>query len=67
MSNQRYSNQFKIDAIKKIRETGSVRWVADMLGVQPNSLRLWVKQYEAGLFPEVQMSQSVSTTQSPDR
>lgn len=46
MSNARYSETFKRDAVEKCKLHGSINWVADMLGVQPNTLRRWVREYE---------------------
>ena len=46
MGSQRYTDEFKIEAVKQITESGhSVPDVAQRLGVTTNSLYKWVKQY----------------------
>lgn len=46
MSNKRYPDEFKIDAVKQVTERGhSVADVAGRLGVSQHSLYKWVKQF----------------------
>lgn len=49
MSNQRYSEEFKIEAVKQVTERGySVSEVAKRLGINANSLHAWKKKYGLG-------------------
>ncbi len=49
MSNKRYTEEFKIEAVKQITERGySVQDVAKRLGVTTNSLYNWRKKYGQG-------------------
>ena len=49
MSNQRYTDEFKVEAVKQITERGySVQEVADRLGVTTHSLYAWRKKYGQG-------------------
>ena len=51
MSRQRYTEDFKVEAVKQITERGhSVPELAKRLGVTTNSLYKWVKRY--GESPE---------------
>ena len=46
MSNKRYPEEFKIEAVKQVTERGhSVAEVAARLGVTPHSLYAWLKKY----------------------
>lgn len=46
MSGKRYTEEFKIEAIKQVTERGySVTEVAGRLGVTPHSLYEWIKKY----------------------
>jgi transposase len=46
MSNPRYPEEFKIEAVKHITERGlRVADVAERLGVSAHSLYAWVKRY----------------------
>lgn len=55
MSNQRYPEEFKIEAVKHITERGlRVADVAERLGVSAHSLYAWVKRYSK---PQVQRQQ----------
>lgn len=46
MSGKRYSEEFKIEAVKQVSDKGhSVVDVAGRLGVTTHSLYAWVKQY----------------------
>ena len=46
MSNKRYTEEFKIEAVKQITERGyTVYDVAKRLGVTTNSLYAWRKEY----------------------
>ena len=46
MSNQRYPEEFKIEAVKQITERGhKVADVSSRLGVSQHSLYLWIKRY----------------------
>ena len=49
MSNQRYSPEFKDEAVRPIVDRGySVAEVSERLGVSAHSLYKWVKAVEAG-------------------
>jgi transposase-like protein len=51
MSNKRYTEEFKIEAVKQITERGySVQEVSARLGVTTHSLYSWRKKY--GLGPQ---------------
>ena len=46
MTSKRYTEEFKIEAVKQITERGySVAEVAERLGVTTNSLYAWTKRY----------------------
>lgn len=46
MSDQRYTDEFKVEAVRQITEHGySVQDVAQRLGVSSHSLYLWRKKY----------------------
>jgi len=50
MSNPRYPEEFKIEAVKQVTERGlRVADVAERLGVSAHSLYAWVKRYSNGL------------------
>jgi transposase len=60
MSNQRYTKEFKIEAVKQVTERGHrVAEVAQRLGVSQHSLYQWIKarQQPAGVV-QAQASQS---------
>ena len=45
MSRKRFTEEFKIEAVRQITERGfAARDVAERLGVSPNSLYVWIKQ-----------------------
>ena len=49
MSNKRYTDEFKVEAVKQITERGhSVQDVAARLGVSDHSLYTWLKRYGKG-------------------
>jgi len=49
MSSKRYTEEFKIEAIKQITERGySVQDVANRLGTTTHSLYAWLKKYGNG-------------------
>lgn len=49
MSGNRYTEEFKIEAVKQVSERGySVHDVARRLGVSPHSLYAWRKKYMQG-------------------
>jgi transposase-like protein len=49
MSDKRYTEEFKIEAVKQVTERGySAAEVARRLGVNPNSIYNWVKKYGPG-------------------
>jgi len=49
MSSRRYTDEFKIEAVKQITESGhSLREVYKRLGVTTNSLSAWIKKYGPG-------------------
>ena len=55
MSNQRYPEEFKIEAVKHITERGlRVADIAERLGVSTHSLYAWVKRYSK---PQIQRQQ----------
>lgn len=57
MSNQRYPETFKIEAVKQITDRGrSVADVAKALGVSAHSLYAWIKRY--GKSDEEQVAES---------
>ena len=46
MSGKRYTEEFKIEAVKQVTERGySVAEVADRLGITSKSLYSWIKRY----------------------
>jgi transposase-like protein len=46
MSSKRYTEEFKIEAVKQVTERGySASEVAKRLGINPNSLYTWLKRY----------------------
>lgn len=46
MSNNRYPEEFKIEAVKQVTERGyRVAEVADRLGVTTHSIYAWIKKY----------------------
>ena len=46
MSGKRYTEEFKIEAVKQITDRGyKISEVADGLGVTPKSLHDWIKKY----------------------
>ncbi len=47
MSSKRYTEEFKIEAVKQVTERGySVAEVAERLGTTTHSLYSWLKRYE---------------------
>ena len=53
MSGRRYSEEFKAEAVKQVRERGySVQEVARRIGVSPKSLYVWVRRSRAGQSTE---------------
>jgi len=49
MSNKRYTDEFKIEAVKQVTERGhSQREVAARLGITSASLSAWVKKFGKG-------------------
>ena len=49
MSSRRYTDEFKIEAVKQVTERGhSLRDVAKRLGVTTNSLSAWIKKFGSG-------------------
>ena len=49
MSSKRYTEEFKIEAVKQVTDRGhSAVEVANRLGITANSLRAWVKMYGQG-------------------
>ena len=49
MSDKRYTDEFKIEAVKQITERGhAVQDVALRLGVSSHSLYAWLKKYGKG-------------------
>jgi len=59
MSSKRYTEEFKIEAVKQITERGySVYDVAQRLGVTTHSLYTWRKKYASGSQCEATLDQS---------
>ena len=55
MSRKKYSREFKVSAVKLVNEQGyTCRDAAKSLGVDPQTLKLWVQQLspEIGKVPE---------------
>jgi len=47
MSGKRYTNEFKIEAVRQVTEKGySIAEVADRLGTTTHSLYAWVNKYD---------------------
>jgi transposase len=56
MSTKRFTEEFKIEAVRQITERGFVaRDVAVRLGVTPNGLYVWIKQFEIPAEKRVQL------------
>ena len=48
MTKRRYSREFKVSAVQLVEQRGySVRDAAKSLGVDPHSLRSWIKRFGA--------------------
>ena len=46
MSRKRFTDEFKIEAVRQVTERGfGAKVVAERLGVSPNSLYAWIKQF----------------------
>ena len=57
MARRRYSDEFKLEAVKQVLENGySITDTAERLGVHPTSLSSWIKRFES---PEAQIKYSV--------
>ena len=62
MSRKRFTEEFKIEAVRQITERGfAVRDVGDRLGVSPHSLYTWIKQY--GIPAEKRVQQQDQSAQ----
>lgn len=60
MSGKRYSEEFKIEAVKQVTDRGyKIGGVAKRLGVTPKSLHEWIKRYG----DESSQHQTISTQQ----
>ena len=58
MSGKRYTEQFKVEAVKQVTERGRpVAEVAERLGVTSHSLYQWVKQYKV---PEAERAENTA-------
>ena len=56
MSSKRYTDEFKIEAVKQITERGySVQEVASRLGTTTHSLYAWLKKYGQGSRKAVEL------------
>lgn len=56
MSNKRYTEEFKIEAVKQITERGySIQEVATRLGTSNHSLYAWRKKYGLGSQKSVEI------------
>jgi transposase len=65
MSNQRYPEEFKIEAVKQVTERGlRVADVAERLGVPAHSLYAWVKRYSK---PQAQRQQVDDQQAEPNK
>jgi transposase-like protein len=61
MSSKRYTEEFKVEALKQITERGhSVHDVAQRLGVTTHSLYAWLKKYGNGSQPGVHLDDQQS-------
>lgn len=60
MSSKRYTEQFKVEAVKQVTERGfPVAQVAARLGVTTHSLYAWLKRYgESAIEHQVQRDQA---------
>ena len=57
MARRRYSDEFKIEAVKQVLENGyTITDTAERLGVHPTSLSSWIKKYES---PEAQIKYNI--------
>ncbi len=57
MARRRYSDEFKIEAVKQVLENGyTITDTAERLGVHPTSLSSWIKRYES---PEAQIKYNI--------
>ena len=57
MSRRRYSEEFKIEAVKQVVENGyTITDTAERLGVHPTSLSSWIKRFET---PESQIKYNI--------
>lgn len=64
MSNKRYPEEFRIEAVRQVTERGhSVAQVASRLGVTTHSLYAWLKRYG----PEAAQHQSKTNDQAEIR
>ena len=62
MSNKRYTDEFKIEAVKQVTERGHpVAEVASRIGVSQHSLYAWLKQYS--LPAETRVEQQSQATE----
>lgn len=62
MSNKRYTEEFKIEAVKQVTERGHpVAEVASRIGVSQHSLYAWLKQYS--LPAETRVEQQSQATE----
>ena len=62
MSNKRYTEEFKIEAVKQVTERGHpVTEVASRIGVSQHSLYAWLKQYS--LPAETRVEQQSQATE----
>ncbi|WP_457748771.1 transposase [Sulfurimonas sp.] len=51
MSRRRYSDEFKIEAVKQVLENGyTITDTAERLEVHPTSLSSWIKRFELSSF-----------------
>ena len=57
MARRRYSDEFKVEAVKQVLENGyTITDTAERLGVHPISLSSWIKRFES---PEAQVKHSI--------
>ncbi len=57
MSRRRYSDEFKLEAVKQVTQNGyTIADTAQRLGVHPTSLSSWIKRFES---PEAEVKYSI--------
>ncbi len=63
MSSKRYTEEFKIEAVKQVTERGhGIYSVASRLGITHSSLYAWIRRY--GNSPEQQVYEAITDQQA---